>query len=392
MRKPAETVRKYRQGKNLTSGVFTGVYLHNDMPEGKTVFDVAPSDPVKMIVTQKQCPGDLVVLSAALRDLCTLHPNKFQIGIELANNPELYDIFDYNPYIYELDPEDPDVIRIQAECGKQISQSNEMPGHYIHAFHRDFERKLGIKVRPDHRDGYANCFKGDIHLRDEEKDKHSMVFDKLQKNVPFWLLNVGYKDDVPIKSWGQAKYQELVDQNRDVTFVQIGREHKGHHHPRLEGPNVVDLVGQTSIRDVILLMYWAAGVVTGVSFLMHLSAAMKPHPKYKRKIRPCIVIAGGRETAHWEQYPGHAYFHTIGMLPCCSQGGCWKARVKPLHDGKDDPRKMCRMVDEHAGEKIAKCMNMFHPIEVGMQIERYLQEYNYYRDWPKRFVRGEIML
>jgi len=63
-------------------------------------------------------------------------------------------------------------------------------------------------------------------------------------------------------------------------------------------------------------------------------------------LRSCVVIAGGREPAHWEQYPGHQFLHTIGQFDCCAMGGCWKSRTVPLDDGSplDDPQQLCTSV------------------------------------------------
>ena len=34
--------------------------------------------------------------------------------------------------------------------------------------------------------------------------------------------------------------------------------------------------------------------------------------------RPCVVVAGGREPAHWEAYPDHQFIHNNGALRCCA--------------------------------------------------------------------------
>jgi hypothetical protein len=43
--------------------------------------------------------------------------------------------------------------------------------------------------------------------------------------------------------------------------------------------------------------------------------------------------------SQWEAYPGHQFIHTIGVLPCCRLGGCWKFRTIPPGDKSkhDDP-------------------------------------------------------
>src|SRR6185436_12156152 len=129
---------------------------------------------------------------------------------------------------------------------------------------------------------------------------------------------------------------------------------------------VVDLRGRTTLRQLVRLVYHAEGVVCPITCLMHLAAAVEPKPG-ANPLRPCVVIAGGREPPHWEGYPGHQFIHTIGALRCCAQGGCWKDRVVPLHDGdhRDQPGNLC--VDVVSG--LPRCMDMISADEVIGRIE-----------------------
>ena len=84
-----------------------------------------------------------------------------------------------------------------------------------------------------------------------------------------------------------ASYQQVVDQFQNrISFVQCGEA--GHWHPRLE--RVTDLVGKTSLREFIRLMYHADGVVCPVTFAMHLAAAIEPKPG-KPNSRACVANA-----------------------------------------------------------------------------------------------------
>ena len=85
-------------------------------------------------------------------------------------------------------------------------------------------------------------------------------------------------------------------------------------------------------------MYHSSGVLTPVSFPMHLST-MQVKKDRCLKNRPCIVIAGGREPSTWEQYTNHHYIHRCGMLPCCDNGGCWKSRTYKVGDGDEEKDK-----------------------------------------------------
>jgi ADP-heptose:LPS heptosyltransferase len=144
--------------------------------------------------------------------------------------------------------------------------------------------------------------------------------------------------------------------------VQVGE--KGHYHPPLK--HVLDFRGKTSLRDLIRLVYHAHGILCPVTLHMHLAAAV-PLPPGRTRLRSCVVVAGGREPAHWEQYPGHQYLHTIGALDCCAAGGCWKSRTVPLGDGSklDAPDALC--VDVTAAG-LPKCMEMITADSVTSEI------------------------
>ena len=114
--------------------------------------------------------------------------------------------------------------------------------------------------------------------------------------------------------------------------------------------------------------------MTGV---MHLAAAVPTKAGYAR-LRPCVVVAGGREPPHWESYPGHQFIHTIGMLPCCETGGCWRAKTVPLKraktvpldkgDKKDSPESLCKSVVDN---RLPRCMDMITAADVIHRMEGY---------------------
>src|SRR5439155_26233650 len=124
-----------------------------------------------------------------------------------------------------------------------------------------------------------------------------------RRDIPFWIVAGGGKYDITIKWWSTERYQQVIDHFRErIVFVQVGEN--GHHHPKLQ--NVVDLRGQTSIRELIRLVYHAQGCLCPVTALMHLASAVETKPGSPPN-RPCIVIAGGREPWNWEAYPHHQF-------------------------------------------------------------------------------------
>lgn len=232
---------------------------------------------------------------------------------------------------------------------------------------------LGVPIR-------TTLFKGDIHISAKEKSWYSQVHEITGEDSRFWIIVAGGKNDYTIKWWSHERWQEVVDHFRDrVTFVQVGEA--DHYHPALNG--VIDLRGKTDLRQLVRLVYHADGVVCPVTSLMHLAAAIE-YKRNRNAFRPCVVVAGGREPNHWEAYPGHQFLHTIGMLPCCSLGGCWRARTLPLGDGdeKDRPRALCQMVTG----SLPKCMDMIRSADVIHAIEQYLNTC----PWLRLQAHGDI--
>lgn len=300
-------------------------------------------------------PGDIVMLTAAVRDLHRCYPGRFKTDVRSCC-PELWE---HNPYLTPLRANHPGVREL--ECSYPlINHADERPYHCLHGFISFLNARLHLAIQP-------TAFKGDIHLSEQEKAWFSQVYELTRMDIPFWIVSAGGKYDVTIKWWAVERYQRVIDHFRGaIQFVQVGRA--GHHHPRLRG--VIDLRGQTTLRELVRLVYHAQGVLCPITALMHLAAAVPTLPGCPR-IRPCVVIAGGREPAHWEAYPGHQFIHTIGALPCCAHAGCWKDRSLPLHDGDPRDRPERRCLDLIGA--LPRCMDMITSAEVIRRIESYFR-------------------
>jgi len=309
----------------------------------------------KLILRNFQSPGDILMLTAAVRDLHRCCPGAFLTDVR-TSCPALWE---HNPHLTPLSEDDPAVEIIDLAYGL-IHRSNHAPYHFIHGFIEDINRQMGLQIRPTE-------FRGDIHISEREHHWFSQVEGRARDNPPFWLVTAGGKYDFTAKWWDHARYQRVVDHFRGrIEFVQVGD--RNHNHPPLQG--VVDLRGETTLRQLVRLMYHAQGALSPVSFLMHLSAAVPVRPGMPQN-RPCVVVAGGREPVHWEAYPHHQFIHTAGALLCCDNGGCWKSRVVPLGDGdeKDRPENLCLDV---VG-RLPRCLHMITAEEVIRRIELYFE-------------------
>lgn len=293
-----------------------------------------------IFLTQTQCPGDILMLTAAVRDLKLAHGDRFAVNVATT----AMELWENNPYL------DRSITKRLANLVipmhyPLIHESTTGPYHFIHAFRLYLEDQLNIKIK-------AGEFKVDIWLSEAER-AGTWVKERVG-GKPYWIIDAGYKNDFTCKMWSFARYQEVVDRTRDcVTWVQIGSLE--HNHKPLQG--VIDLRGKTSHRQFVEVMYHSDGVVSPVSYPMHLST-MEWHRSPDRK-RPCIVVAGGREPSAWVAYTGHQYLHTCGMLDCCGRGACWKSRVVPLNDSNEKNKSICLYpVAMPDGQVIPKCMDM----------------------------------
>ena len=300
-----------------------------------------------------QSPGDVVMLTAAVRDLHKCYPGRFVTDVR-TSCPALWQ---HNPHLTPLKITEPKVRRLECHY-PLIHQSNQTTLHFLHGFIDYLNEQLGLAIE-------LTEFKGDIHLSSEEKSLPSPLHQLTGVDVPYWIVVAGGKYDFTIKWWHFRRWQAVVDHFRGrILFVQVGEI--GHYHPVLDG--VIDLRGKTSLRDLIRLIYHAQGVLCPVTLLMHLAAAVEAKPEAPAH-RACVVVAGGREPPHWERYPQHQFIHTVGALPCCARGGCWRSRTVPLGDGDEKDQPDCLCVDVVNG--LPRCMDMIRPAEVIDRVERY---------------------
>jgi len=308
----------------------------------------------KLMLLNNQAPGDIVMLTAAVRDLHRCYPNQFVTDVRT----HCMELWENNPYLTPLEITDRDVKIV--DCRDSLfAESNRRPVHFLSGFVDDLNRKVGLQIQ-------TTEFKGDIHLSDEEKTRPSPIRERTGEDLPYWIIVAGGKFDITIKWWHFRRWQAVVDYFRDrIHFVQVGLD--GHYHPPLKG--VIDLRGKTALRELVRLVYHAQGVLCPVTLLMHLAAGVET--KYGApSSRPCVIVAGGREAPSWEAYPTHQFIHTVGTLPCCASGGCWKMRTVPLGDGdyRDEEPHLCVNVVKG----LPKCMEMIRAEQVIRCVEIYL--------------------
>jgi ADP-heptose:LPS heptosyltransferase len=309
----------------------------------------------QLILQTPLSPGDVLMLTAAVRDLHRCHPGEFVTDVR-TNFPELWT---HHPGVTRLDAKAPGVELIDCHY-PAIDRAGWSPRHFLEGYLDFLNGLLGTRAVP-------TAFRGEVPLSAAERAQPSWVADLLGADVPYWILDAGGKFDFTIKWWSDERWQAVVDRLRGrVLFVQIG--HAQHFHPRLDG--VLDLRGLTTTRQLVHLMHHAEGVLCPVTFPMHLAAAVD-RPAGRTGVRPCVVVAGGREPVHWFAYPGHQVLQRVGTLPCCATTGCWKARTFALGDGTDFDRPGALCVDVTGA--LPRCMASISVDEVVRSVEHYLE-------------------
>jgi ADP-heptose:LPS heptosyltransferase len=313
----------------------------------------------KLLLKNYQSPGDVLMLTAAVRDLHACYPGQYLTGVSTTAQS----LWDNNPYVSSLKQGDPEVTVIDCHY-PLIHQSDTAPYHFVWGFSDYLNNLLHLKIKP-------TCHRGDVHLSSDERSSRSQIHEITGEDAPFWIVAAGGKYDFTIKWWDTKRYQEVIDYFEGrIQFVQVGEA--GHYHPPLRG--VIDLRGNTDTRQLLRLTYHSCGVLCGVTFLMHLAAAVPVRPG-RPPNRAAVVVAGGREPTQWEAYPHHQFLHTIGCLDCCKTGACWKSRTVRIGDGSehDEPENLC--VDVVAG--LPRCMEMISAQDVIRRIEMYYEGHNY---------------
>jgi ADP-heptose:LPS heptosyltransferase len=327
----------------------------------------------KLILASRHALGDITLMTAAVRDLHRCFPGQFVTDVRTSCGT----LWNYNPHLRHLDGKDPEVKTLELAY-PLIDYSNRVPYHAIHGYIDSLGEQLGIEI-------HATEFKGDIYLSPQELGAPSAVARLVGQEVPYWVVAAGGKYDIPIKWWESGRYQHVVDAFEGrILFVQVGG--KEDYHPGLNG--VIDLRGQTSVRELVLLVHHAQGVLCGVTGLMHLAAAV-PVRDPKSGLRPCVVVAGGREPSHWEAYPHHQFIHTIGALPCCAVGGCWKSHPASFRYPTGQKRAKRSSLCTNLVSELPRCMDLIAPEEVIRRIEMYFlgSRIQYLRPAQARLVR-----
>lgn len=297
-------------------------------------------EPEKLILRAHLSPGDIMTLTAAVESLHATYPGKYLTDVRTP----AAEIWEHNPWITKLSDAEARPIELDYST---IHRSNQVSVAFLAGYTTSLSEKLGVPL-------CLTTNRPHLYLAEQEKKWINQVrtsfLELAERDIPFWLLNAGVKRDFTLKQWPVEYYQEVVQRTCGrIQWVQVGAAN--HDHPALSG--VLDLRGKTSHRQLIRLAYHAQGGLGPVTYLQHLMAA---HQK------PYLCLLGGREPVTWVQYPKQVTFHTIGQLPCCQHGACWKSRAVPMGNAKDG--SLCIRPVLGFERPVGQCMALIKPEEV----------------------------
>src|SRR5579859_2089198 len=87
--------------------------------------------------------GDIVMLTAAVRDLHHAYPGQFVTGVQTPF-PELWE---HNPNVTPLHEDDPEVRELKCRY-PLINRCNRAPYHCLHGFIEFLNEELKLSIRP----------------------------------------------------------------------------------------------------------------------------------------------------------------------------------------------------------------------------------------------------
>jgi ADP-heptose:LPS heptosyltransferase len=293
-----------------------------------------------------QCAGDTLVATAAVHSLHVATPEvKLRV---VGGHSEL--IFENNRDVSGFEGK---ADRVVAMDNPLIDESH-LPWHFLHSFCRTLSSALETTIP-------LRCSRPRLFLSEQELAWAPRIQELTGRRIPYWLVcRPGAKDDYTVKRYPTELLQTVIDYFRGrLQFVQVGE--KEHRHEPLRG--TINEIGQTDLRQLIRLAYWADGILTGDSVLWHIAAAFN---------KPAVCVASGWLSKHWITYPSQTLLSKHGCLPCCREKACAKTRVVDLHDNDPKSSTLCEFPVFGFSDPTAKCMAMISPAEIVRAIESYL--------------------
>ena len=109
----------------------------------------------RLILRSFQSPGDILMLTAAVRDLHAACPGQFATDVRTSAEA----LWLHNPHLTKLRDNEGEILDMHYPL---VHQSNQRPYHFLHGFNQFLEERLALRIP-------VTRFAGDIHLAPQEK-------------------------------------------------------------------------------------------------------------------------------------------------------------------------------------------------------------------------------
>lgn len=252
--------------------------------------------------------GDYAVVTAVLHNAKLMYPD---IEFTIDSRGKYDDLYLHNPY-YSPSSNYDYWVGIEYAPEERGSERTCKYGTLCQGAVRagliSLERKLGKGLDTQHR------LVPEFFLTEEEKHKYDYLGDYI-------VINAGFQNKYATK--GYPYYQDIVDHRPDIKFVQMGCNGSDDVHKPLTG--VMNLTGQTTVRDLVCLIYSSKGLVSPPSGCVNIAGGF-PHV-------PVHCIIGGRELPRITGYPNVRHYQSTICEGYGINRGCMLRRCSNTDGG-----------------------------------------------------------
>jgi ADP-heptose:LPS heptosyltransferase len=265
--------------------------------------------------------GDQLCMTAVISEIRAVHPYRIVV---VSRFPQ---IFSNNPHVWKNIGLN-DMPRFFSKKltrfltfyrGGQIERFMfERPGTTLEAYMRETRAKKHLtELHSSHfkiRLHYKNI-KNQLFFSEQESIAFGHTFADLLPERYALIQPQGKTTYTPNKEWGLSNYQAVVDALPDVHWVQIGLQ----DDPLLN--NVIDMRGQTSLRELFYIISKSAFILSNEGLLNHIASAFEGVVSF-------VVFSGFHpvEIALYENTIPIVKKPQVECAPCWLTEPCPKAR------------------------------------------------------------------
>jgi len=114
-----------------------------------------------------------------------------------------------------------------------------------------------------------------IGERERMLDRLKSINNRVNLSTKIILMNIGFHDKIPIRRWTLEYYIKLVNllmKAKDIIVVIVGIGDTGDENPFSKYENCIDLLGKTTIRELLSLFNISQAIISHDSGIIHLAS------------------------------------------------------------------------------------------------------------------------